>query len=141
MKKIILIALLAYGLSACVVVDTLTVRDWELQEQTNREEIARLQLGANLDDIVSTMGAPQFNEVRLHNDETVQVLFYRTNRVTDDGNTTKDECTPLLFINGKLKGWGHRVLLNASAVTVAETFFDAKTAFDKESSVNTEQGR
>lgn len=113
MKKILLIAILAYALTACAVVDTLTVSDWELQEQQNREDIARLQIGANLVDIMSTMGAPQFNEVQRHLEETVQVLYYRTNRVRGDGNTTKDECTPLLFVNGKLQGWGHQVFNNA----------------------------
>jgi hypothetical protein len=36
----------------------------------------------------------------------VQVLYYRTRRVDDDGITTKNECTPLVFINNELVGWG-----------------------------------
>jgi hypothetical protein len=34
------------------------------------------------------------------------VLFYRTHRRDGDGVTTKDECTPLVFKNGLLIGWG-----------------------------------
>ena len=40
--------------------------------------------------------------------ETVQVLFYRTHHQKSDGKTTKDECTPLVFKQNRLTGWGDK---------------------------------
>lgn len=143
MKKILLSAVLAYTLTGCVVVDTLTLSDWELQEQSNRKDIARLQLGTSVEDILSTMGSPQFNELMTHREEKVQVLYYRTNRVRGDGNTTKDECTPLLFVNGKLQGWGNNVVNqivnNAGILIDGESLIDVESLIDRKSLVSTEQ--
>ena len=38
-----------------------------------------------------------------------RVLFYRTNHKHSDGETTRDETTPLVFRNDQLVGWGTRV--------------------------------
>ena len=56
--------------------------------------------------VVDELGAADFNEMISSNGDTVQVLYYRTQRVDDDGITTKNECTPLVFVNNELKGWG-----------------------------------
>jgi hypothetical protein len=37
---------------------------------------------------------------------TYQVLYYRTHRTHSDGETTKDETTPLVFKDSALIGWG-----------------------------------
>jgi len=47
-----------------------------------------------------------FNELFEKQDGTYRVLYYRTQKTMGDGITTKDECTPLVFRNGELVGWG-----------------------------------
>ena len=37
-----------------------------------------------------------------------EVLFFRTHRTHSDGETTKDECTPLVFRDGVLIGFGDK---------------------------------
>jgi hypothetical protein len=54
------------------------------------------------------MGIADFNESYSKDDDTYQVLYYRTQRINGDGVTTKDECTPLVFKNSILVGWGER---------------------------------
>jgi hypothetical protein len=40
----------------------------------------------------------------------VSILYYRTEDRSTTATTVKDECTPFVFINGKLTGWGDRLL-------------------------------
>jgi len=39
-------------------------------------------------------------------------LFYRTRRTEADGETSRDETTPLVFKNNELVGWGLKVYEN-----------------------------
>lgn len=82
-------------------------QDWEERELTNRRAVQQRKLGENLDDITNIMGTADFNEVVLSGEKKFHVLFYRTHRTAGDGITTKDECTPLVFENQVLVGWGH----------------------------------
>ncbi|MEM0912683.1 MAG: DUF3192 domain-containing protein [Pseudomonadota bacterium] len=82
-------------------------QNWENRELMNRKAIQSLQLGAPLVQITELMGTADFNEIMLSGEEKYQVLFYRTQRTTEDGMTTKDECTPLIFSGQVLVGWGH----------------------------------
>ncbi len=85
-------------------------QDWEDRELMNRQAIQELQLGTSLTQITEKMGTADFNEIVLgkeDDDVKYQVLFYRTQRTTEDGMTTKDECTPLVFSEQALVGWGH----------------------------------
>lgn len=79
---------------------------WEKQERKNRDSIAKFELGINQEQVLNTLGSADFNELVSVNGENVQVLYYRTQRVREDGLTTKDECTPLVFVNNSLVGWG-----------------------------------
>jgi len=58
------------------------------------------------DQVKNLMGVPDFNETYEKNGETIQVLYYRTQRTKKDGITTKDECTPLIFKQSILSSWG-----------------------------------
>lgn len=80
--------------------------NWENREHKNRKKLSKLELDMGLSEITNYMGTPDFNELYNKNDDNYQVLFYRTNRQSGDGVTTKDECTPLVLKNGKLVGWG-----------------------------------
>jgi hypothetical protein len=60
------------------------------------------------------MGKPDFTEAYQKPDgRSESIFFYYTKkrridsrRWVDDSSITKDECTPLVFENGKLTGWG-----------------------------------
>ncbi|GAB3022034.1 DUF3192 domain-containing protein [Bowmanella dokdonensis] len=80
--------------------------DWQHREAKNRKEIARLEPGMSLDNLNSRLGTPDFSEFHQAEQGDIQVLFYRTHRNHGDGVTTKDECTPLVFREGRLVGWG-----------------------------------
>ena len=119
MKRLSMVAagLLSVSLlSGCIVVvdgDKRVKRDrtsTEQREEDNRAAIARLELGSSPRAVLDTMGTPDFDERISADGVEYRVLYYRTHRVKGDGITTKDECTPLVFANGALLGWGESKL-------------------------------
>jgi hypothetical protein len=113
MKKLAVAALfgLSLGLSGCVISvdgdgDYGHQSDWQDKEHKNRKHISKLQLDTGYEQIISRMGIAEFNEFYTKGNDTYQVLYYRTQRIDGDGVTTKDECTPLVFKNSALVGWG-----------------------------------
>jgi hypothetical protein len=80
--------------------------DWKKREASNRKYISELSPGVSKTAITDTFGPADFNELVNTNGEAVQVLYYRTQRIDDDGITTKNECTPLVFVKDELVGWG-----------------------------------
>jgi hypothetical protein len=117
MKALLLTSLIAGTvlLSGCVIsIDddyedgyhVSTGAQWEKREANNRKYISELSPGVSKTTITDKFGAADFNELVSNNGDAVQVLYYRTQRVDDDGVTTKDECTPLVFVNNELVGWG-----------------------------------
>ncbi|NVK54025.1 MAG: DUF3192 domain-containing protein [Alteromonadaceae bacterium] len=86
--------------------------DWEQREYNNRKHIARLELNTHYEDVTRKMGVADFNEMVGGGDSVYRILYYRTQRTEDDGVTTKDECTPLVFKNDRLIGWGDEALRN-----------------------------
>ena len=79
---------------------------WEKQHENNRNKIANLQLSQTYQTVLNTLGTPNFSGFVTKNAENYQVLFYATHSIHSDGKMTKDECTPLVFKNGQLVGWG-----------------------------------
>lgn len=117
MKKTIL----ALGLSAALLSGCVISVDgdhdgydngstWSEREEDNREQIGRLNIGASINSVRNKMGVPDFDELLLKNEKEHRVLFYRTQRNKGDGVTTKDECTPIVFVNGALIGFGETAL-------------------------------
>jgi hypothetical protein len=113
MNKLAVAALfgLSLGLSGCVISvngdgEYGHQSDWQDKEQKNRKHISQLQQYSSYDEILNRMGIADFNEFHANGDDSFQVLFYRTQRMDGDGVTTKDECTPLVFKNSVLVGWG-----------------------------------
>lgn len=101
----------SFFLSGCVISvggdgDSHYSSDWQDREVNNRKHISRLESGMSYEDVVRKMGVADFNELHQENESVIRVLFYRTRRIAGDGVTTKDECTPLVFKNGELIGWG-----------------------------------
>lgn len=118
-RAIILVLLpLSLTLSGCVVVvdgnknngSSSSKSDWEKEEESNRKQIAALDTGEPLAFILQKMGTPDFDERLSKEDADYRILFYRTQRVKSDGLTTRDECTPLVFKDGILIGWGEHKL-------------------------------
>ncbi|WP_010178580.1 DUF3192 domain-containing protein [Glaciecola sp. HTCC2999] len=112
-------SLLMVSLSGCVIAigDDEYKRDthhssWEVREKNNRAHVQGLQLGEHYLDITNKMGVADFNELLTRQNNTYQVLYYRTHRQNGDGVTTKDECTPLVFLNNELVGWGDNYLIS-----------------------------
>jgi hypothetical protein len=115
MKKIItsilVVAPVAFALSGCVIAVNGDEGhgysiDFEDREYENKSKIAKLSPNMSYSHVVDLMGVADFNETYNKNNESIQVLFYRTNRKHKDGLTTKDECTPLVFKNNVLVSWG-----------------------------------
>ncbi|WP_163933444.1 DUF3192 domain-containing protein [Paraferrimonas sp. SM1919] len=84
--------------------------DWEDRQSLNQQHIAHLELGQAKKNILENMGTPDFIQSFVAEQNSIEVLFYRTHHVTSDGETTKDECTPLLFKNGQLEAIGNQAL-------------------------------
>ncbi len=118
MHKALLVLALAtpLALSGCVIAvgdkgESVTWQhDWEQREQRNRENLNQLNLGMSTTDVRDLMGTADFNESLSKADKRYQLLYYRTQRLRGDGTTSKDECTPLVFEEGKLIGWGDKLL-------------------------------
>jgi len=117
MKKSLLALLvalpLASTLTGCVIsvkdgeVDHSFMSDWEDRTYKNRNAIAKIQLGSTFVDMQEKLGVADFSETYTHNEQTIRVLYYRTQRKHKDGLTTKDECTYLEFVNGELSQTGN----------------------------------
>ncbi|RCU50854.1 DUF3192 domain-containing protein [Corallincola holothuriorum] len=114
MKKTCLLLALALPLTltGCVIAvggdgdRTSWSSDWEDRERINREKLEKMEVGAAMDQVRMTMGTADFDEKLVKGDDNYRLLYYRTQRQQKDGITSKDECTPLVFKNGQLIGWG-----------------------------------
>ena len=113
MKKALIVAalVLPLTLSGCMIKvdgdgDFSHHSNWDDRETENRRAISDLDTGINVSMVKRKLGTADFTEMYQRDDDEYQVLFYRTHRTKGDGVTTKDECTPLVFKNGKLFGWG-----------------------------------
>lgn len=85
---------------------------WQARQAGNREAIGRLDPGMSKASVQQAMPeAPSFVEsFTREGGDRVDVLFYYTNRKWGDGNDTRDETTPLVFVNNELVGWGDTFL-------------------------------
>lgn len=113
MKKRLVATILCTSmfLSGCVISvdgdgDYGNSSSWHDNAKQNRKHLSRLQPGTSYEQVLNTMGVADFNEFYKTDGDQFQVLYYRTQRVEGDGITKKDECTPLVFKNGVLAGWG-----------------------------------
>ncbi|MFC0446447.1 DUF3192 domain-containing protein [Pseudidiomarina halophila] len=106
------IVLVSTGLQGCIIVadgehgDGYSSSDFRKQEAENRRMISALSDSATVTYVRETMGTPEFANRTTVDGVRYDVLYYRTHRVEADGNTTKDECTPLVFKDGVLVGTG-----------------------------------
>jgi len=114
-KKIIAliaIALIAYGIFVALVLnfynDSPTKMSWEDREAFNKQYVSKVKLDKlTFDKVIKDLGSPDITEAKKHNSDYLQLMYYRTQHVKSDGITTEDECTALLFKNGKLIAIGN----------------------------------
>ena len=57
-------------------------------------------------DVRNLLGTPEFTDVTQGKAGEVRARRYRTRHLHGDGDATRDETTPLLFLDGKLRGVG-----------------------------------
>ncbi|TLX46309.1 hypothetical protein C1E24_14895 [Pseudoalteromonas phenolica] len=123
MKKLLLVAALSAPLlSGCIV----AVSDdgvepgwasnhngnrWQYQQEENRKTIASLDLGADYNQVLGQLPTPDFTELVKKDEGVYKVIYIATNSKHSDGKVTKDECTPLVFKDEKLIGFGQSALL------------------------------
>ncbi len=116
MKKSLLALLVALPLVSTLSGCVISVNDGEVDHSfmssedrsyENRKKIAKIQLGSSFADMQDKLGVSDFSETYTNNEQTIRVLYYRTQRKHKDGLTTKDECTYLEFVNGELSQTGH----------------------------------
>jgi len=72
---------------------------WETTQKNNAAFIANLADGTSPGEVIEALGKPQFDDAYSNN---VEIMYYRTHHEHDDLYTTRDETTPLVFIDGKL---------------------------------------
>ncbi len=114
MKSIIrltAVAALVSMTAGCISIngEHIDTSDWREDQQHNRDAISRLELGLSLDAVRDSLGMPSDSEAFLDGDDEIRVLFYRSKRTHADGETTRDELTPVVFRNDLLVGWGDGV--------------------------------
>lgn len=114
-KKVViylLIGLLGYIVFAGSVMlfyqDDPTGMELADRQEFNRKYLATLSLTKPTVKaaVIAYLGSPDITEAKKVDEAIVQVLFYRTRQIKGDGITTKDECTPLLFLDGLLIAMG-----------------------------------
>ena len=115
-RLIVAAVLLALVASGCIVHVNDDAGDgdtsWRERERDNREAIERLTLGAGVGEVRASLGAADFSEAFSRAGHDYRILFYRTHRVEGDGETSRDETTPLVFRDGELIGWGGKAYRN-----------------------------
>lgn len=85
---------------------------WQATQAQNRENLSKLAIGMNREQVISLMGTADFTEAYVKQGQEVAILYYRTQRIRGDGTTTKDECTPIVLADNKVTGWGDAAYAN-----------------------------
>ena len=117
--RISAVTLMALWLSGCVVAigndGDSSSGSWSERERDNRAAIAQLEVGMAYDEVIAWMpNQANFSESFAVDGAEHQVLFYRTHRVEADGAITRDETTPLVFVDNVLVGWGEQAWLDVT---------------------------
>ena len=90
---LVMVGILASGLlSSCTWYSQFTVG----------EKLNKLRVGMTKQEVLKIMGNPVEEEYN-----KPDVWYYYIDTKWHDTFTTRDECTPLVFKNGKLLGWGN----------------------------------
>ena len=122
-SRLLIAAMVPIVLSGCVVAigaDEGRSDRWAKIERDNRETLASLDIGMTRAEVEARMPHPPAMSEAFTADESVfTVLFYRTQRVDGDGRTTRDETTPVIFLNGVLDAWGESAFVQLTGMPLA----------------------
>lgn len=88
--------------------------DWKERQEFNRQVISRLEIGQSRAEVEDRLGEPDFTEAYSRDGAEYHILHYRTQHRHSDGETTRDETTPLVFRDGRLEGWGDSIYARVS---------------------------
>lgn len=110
-SRFLLIVLVASATTGCVYVngEHISNSDWKDTQRHNREAISNLELGTSAQAVIDELGTPADSEAFSDDGVEVRVLFYRTTHKQSDGETSRDETTPLVFRDDRLIGWGAKI--------------------------------
>lgn len=86
-------------------------KGWELTQQENRNKISGLELNLSYSAMQELMGTPDYSEQFHQQGANYQVLYYRTHG--SKKKLQKEDCTPLVFKEKMLIGWGEQALKSA----------------------------
>lgn len=87
---------------------------WEQEQRRNDRYIDGVQLGTSINAIRADLGEADFQDSFQRDGEVFDVLYYRTHHSHSDGKTTRDETTPMVFVDGLLVGYGPTAIENAT---------------------------
>ncbi|MBV1909596.1 MAG: DUF3192 domain-containing protein [Kangiellaceae bacterium] len=113
LRNLAVVAVSVITLNGCVIVageGKWSGSDWQAKQERNREMISELSLQMDRADVAQKMGVPEFSDAFAKDGKAFRVLYYRTQHTRSDGDTTRDETTPLVFADDKLIGWGQDTL-------------------------------
>lgn len=113
LRKLTFVGTICILLNGCIIVAPDSDRygdDWQHQQTENRQKINNLSLKMSREQVTERLGTANFSEAFAKGDDEFHILYYRTQRAKSDGETTKDETTPLVFKNNQLVGWGSQQL-------------------------------
>ncbi len=100
--------------TSCIIVDKDNWHDkdeqWQHKQEKNKNQINQLEINDDRNSVILQLGAPEFSEAFSKNKNSYRILYYRTQHKHSDGETSKDETTPLVFKNDKLIGWGQQAV-------------------------------
>lgn len=112
-KRVVAVAAMTVATTGCVLVvgaDGEVVRGSRgsvlEQQEYNRVAVPKIALGTGIDGVRDDLGEPHFAEAFSDDEGEYRVLFYRTHRTRKDGDTTRDETTPVVFRDGAVVGIG-----------------------------------
>ena len=106
-------AVVATTLSGCIIVDgepDWIDDNWQRVQRENLAAISNLDIGMQRSVVEGRLGNPNDSEAFVREADEYRVLYYRTRHRHSDGETSRDETTPLVFRNDELIGWGDSVL-------------------------------
>lgn len=114
-KSLLLAALLAASVplvSGCIIAvhdsgdDDSGSHSEAERERLNRRVISELTPGTSIDSVRAELGEPDFSETLSTDGKLVRLYRYRSHHMHSDGETTLDETTVLVFVDGLLQGTG-----------------------------------
>lgn len=112
MKRLVFAFLLLSMLCACATVDA----------HRNNKRLMELSPGMSRDEVVHIMGTPQHSEVFNCSDgQEITFLFYETREPgTVITTSALDRCTPVVLVDGMLRGWGEGARRNALRLSLEQ---------------------